>query len=209
MANKGGPKGKYTIHSAHEILPSPQRWMGFVSIDPGCSNFAIRIVRRKHGGSRVKLLGMSKHIIDYKRQKSGLGSVSSYVFNIIKVLELYTEFYPKCRIVLIEDQMYVNGAMSGLKENIINYFLYCWPELCVVTISSLLKTSIINTKGLSKTEKQHAEVVRAFERCEEINDDLSLDILLKYNLSKEPTDKVHDLCVTINQLDGFCQQMGY
>ena len=209
MANKGGPKGKYTIHSAHEVLPKSRRWMKFVSIDPGCSNFAIRIVNRKRGGSSIKLLAMSKHIIDYKRQKSGLGSVSTYVFNIIQVLELYIEFYSECKIVLIEDQMYVNGPMSGLKENIINYFLYLWPNLCVVTISSLLKTSMINTKGLSKTEKQHAEVVHAFEFCEEIGDDLSLDILMEYNLSKEPTDKVHDLCVTINELEGFCQKMGY
>lgn len=209
MANKAGPRGKYVIHSAHTNLPKPTNSTTFVSIDPGCSNFAIRIETRNLGGTKVKLLAMSKHIIEYSRIKSGLGSVSNYVFNIIKVLELYTEFYTQTQIVCIEDQMYVNGSMSGLKENIINYFIYCWPNICVCSISALLKTSMIFTTGLSKTAKQQAEVVYAFELCELRNDNASLDILMKYNLSKTPTDKVHDLCVTINQLVGFCNATGY
>jgi hypothetical protein len=206
MANKGGPKGIYTIHSAHYQLPPLTGTIQLVSIDPGCDNFAIRVERRHQ--LKVKMLAMSKHIISYTREKCSVGSTSDFIFNVIAVLEIYRKFYCKCDIVLIEDQMYVNESMSALKAHILNYFVYMHPELCVVTISPKLKTHMIPLrKGLSPTQIKKEEVVYAYELCEKRDDQGSLDILLSYDLSKEATDKVHDLCVTINQIEGFCRKL--
>jgi len=204
MANKAGPKGKFVIHSNHQNIPKNKPVMRFISIDPGIQNFAIRIEKCE---TNVEMLAMSKHIIDIKRKKCGIGSTSTRIFNIIKVLDEYKEFYPNCDLLIMEDQMFVNEQMTMLKEDVLNYFIYRYPNICVVTISAKLKTSFIKLNKNMNMAKE--EVVAAFELCEERDDQASLDVLLEYSASKEKTDKVHDLCVTINQLYGFRIAAGY
>lgn len=201
-------KGKYTIHSNHERLPPPKPMMRFISIDPGILNLAIRIERR--GPTGIKALAFQKYVITCDRKGCGTGSKSLLGDSIRAVLDSYQEYYPNIDVVCIEDQMYVNEDMCVLREAIINYFYYCYPHICVATISARLKsTLILGGAEYSRSRFQKEEIAVALALCEAREDTMSINVLQQYSLSTEAHDKIHDLCVTINQLEAFCRLMAY
>lgn len=205
-------KGKYVIHSHHTALPARKDMMYFGSIDPGLGNFALRIERCS--ADKCKMLAFAKHILSADRVTSGLGSKSLLHTSIQDCLDGYKDYYPKLDVVIIEDQMYVNADMSALLTEIVCYFRYQYPHICVVTISAQLKsTLVLGGKDMSKSRFQTEEVDVALSLLQARGDTQSIEVIQEYaascRLEKAANDKPHDLCVTVNQLEAFRRLMGY
>lgn len=208
MAKVTNPKGKYIIVSSLKQLPELASSMTLVSIDPGKNNFAISI--RTRSARRIRTKVLEKHLIDNTRKRSGSGTICSRIENVQDILNNYKTYYPNTDIALIEEQMYTNNEMIQIYTDVINYFYYLHPHIVIVLVSSRLKSTIIDCdKSVKKAAFQRLEVEKAFELSEERSDDYATKQLTKYQKSKVKTDKVHDLCVTINQEEAFCRLVGY
>jgi hypothetical protein len=197
----------FCIHSKHDNVPKEKHLMQYASFDPGEKNFAIRIERRyksvvTNKCSSIKTLYQGKHIINYKKiKKSKTPTYCFTVSGIIDILDKYSEFYLNTDIAIIERQMPVNGRMMRLQDVIISYFLLKYPDIVVITVSSKLKGTILETPR-NRTNLKQLSVTKSKYLAKKRKDNVYLEYI-------DTQIKPDDDADTLVQIEAFCRHVGY
>ena len=165
------------------------------SIDPGKTNFAIRIeCRNKDGEIKVLLYDLI-----------ALGQ--NYFETLTDFFNKNIELLEKCSIFIMEQQLTKNLIVYRIAQHVISFFIIKLNngKRIFYEIDARLKERIGYKNEKSTTKKKNDQkliktwsIDKAYELCKKRNDEFSINIL---NKSKKKDDLADVIC----QLQAFCE----
>lgn len=202
-------KNKFTIHQLYDENCISRDWSSFnyitvLSIDPGITNFGLRIERRPFGSDVWKVHPVEYANTCFKQHKTDTRTNSSSLYrSITEYLESLNPNIKSAHLVLIERQLPINYNMVRVSQHIITYLMTVLSSSkinpLILEIDSCGKTSILGAPKLTSTQVKDWSIEKALQLSYIRKDWTSFMAIL--NATKNKSD---DLADTLVQIESIC-----
>jgi hypothetical protein len=203
----------YVAHNPHTISLSEREWpdtIRIISIDPGVTNFAIRVEERnvKTPGP-IKTLHFDKIGLKKDEQELSKDLVCPVYSFITTYLDKYLDLFKTCHMVIIEQQLPVNYRAVRMSQHSLAYFMIhlkdIKPQLAMFfEVKPQLKgrelgaPPTLNERGIKSWA-----VEKARELLTDRGDKVGLDILDRKDPITKRKEKKDDLSDTVCQIEAL------
>lgn len=202
-------KSDYIIDYFHSHTRNNQTWnqdyLQFCSIDPGTSNFGVRIERRYHqGDNKGKITSLLFERIRPKKVEDK--HYRSIYSSITEYLEQHIDKLLECHIFIIERQMAINYQSVRVQQHVQSYLmtrLKDTPRLpLILEIDAKGKCHFLGCpKGMNKTAYKKWSVKMALELLYRRND-------MEAYQKLEKASKKDDLADIVCMIEAICEMFG-
>nr|QBK90806.1 MAG: holliday junction resolvase [Pithovirus LCPAC201] len=206
-------KNLFTIHEINDENTISRDWnsanyITIISVDPGITNFGLRIERRPFGPDVWKVEVLHYANTCFKQCKTNTETNSSSLYrSITEYLKSLNSNVMDAHLILIERQLPVNHNMVRVSQHIITYFMTVLSDSTInpliVEIDSSGKTKILGApKGLSSSQVKDWSIEKSLQLSYIRKDWTSFMSILEATKNKSD-----DLADTMVQIEAICRHL--
>lgn len=174
------------------------QYLQIISVDPGITNLAIRIEQR-YANKIVPLFFCRITLAKEKKTASAANGIIKQCTALLKSLHSYIA---NSHLFIIERQV-INKMVIRLYQHMLTYIPLVYPNLCVLDVSPLLKTTVLGgAKGAGRPAAKKFCYNMALAILRQGGDTVSIDIIAKDSAKYDLTDTVCQIAAVLRRVYG-------